>query len=287
MTDNIEIRDAGGNYVTLRTVNTNNIHTPRLYVEPALQDSIATDITANGQTAVINVERVSNIVAHVVASGLSGHTAIFEASINSTDGTNGNWFTVQGVRSNANTIETGVTTAISATPAYSWEVSVNGYKWFRVRATAHTAGTASWTLSPAPFATEPVPAMQNGAQVVLAPSSSVGAPTFKNQVSAAGNNAQNLKNSAANVNDIILCNMTTNDMYFKLYNKSTAPTVGTDVPVRTIYMPPKSSISYGLGTVGIRVSSGLGFALTDGPNNTDTATANITAGAALVQISYT
>lgn len=287
MTDNMEIRDAGGNYVMLRTIVQNGVHTPRLFIEPALQDAVTGDVTANAQTVVMNVERVSNVVAHVVASGLSGHTVAFEASINSTDGANGNWFTVQGVRSNANTIETGITSAISATPAYSWEISVNGYKWFRVRATAHTAGTASWTLSPAPFATEPVPAIQNGAQVVLNSSTSVGAASFKNQIAAAGNNAQNVKTTVTNVNDIILCNMTTNDMYFKLYNKSTAPVVGTDVPVRTIYMPPKSSISYGLGTVGIRLTSGMGFALTDGPNNTDTATANITAGSASVQISYT
>lgn len=287
MTDNIEIRDAGGNYITLRTVNLNNIHTPRLYVEPAIQDAVTGDVTANGQTVVMNVERVSNVVAHVVASGLSGHTVAFEASINSTDGVNGNWFSVQGVRSNANTIETGVTTAISSTPSYSWEISVNGYKWFRVRATAHTAGTATWILSPAPFATEPVPAIQNGAQVVLTSSASVGASSLKNQVSTTGSNAQNVKSTAGNINDIVLCNTTSNDMYFKLYNKSSTPTVGTDVPVRTIYMPPKSTNSYGLGTVGIRLSSGIGFALTDGPNTTDTATTNITAGAALVQISYT
>jgi len=127
--------------------------------QPGLSPLSTGSITANGQTVAVSVARQSNIMVHMVATSLVGHNATFEGSIDSTNGTDGAWFALQAVRSNANTIElaTGV---LAATPAYGWELSVNGLAWFRVRATAHTSGTALWKVQPAPFATEPIPAQQ-------------------------------------------------------------------------------------------------------------------------------
>lgn len=116
-------------------------------------------ITAVAGVRVVNVERASNISISMVGASLSGHNATFEYSNNSTNGADGNWYGVQVVRSNANTVETA-TGVLAATPVYGWEASVNAYKWFRVRATAHTSGTATYTLLPGSYATEPVPAMQ-------------------------------------------------------------------------------------------------------------------------------
>lgn len=112
---------------------------------PAALGATTGSITASGQQVAMECSRVSNVVVGMVATTLSGHNATFEASVNSTNGTDGNWYAVQAVRSNANTIES-TTGALSATPAYLWELSVNGYNWIRVRATAHTAGTAAYTL---------------------------------------------------------------------------------------------------------------------------------------------
>lgn len=128
--------------------------------KPASYAAVTGNINAvNGQVA-INCTRVSNLMLQMfVPSAVAGHNVSFEGSLNSTDGTDGNWFGVQAVRSNANTIET-TSGALAATPAYGWECSVNGLKWFRVRATAHTSGLASWIIQPAPFATEPIPAAQ-------------------------------------------------------------------------------------------------------------------------------
>lgn len=120
---------------------------------PGGQPAATGAITASGQTVVADVTRASNIMVYVTGT-FAGHNCTFEGSI---DGTN--WFGVQAVRSNANTIEltTGV---LGAAPAYAWEISVNGLTNFRVRATAHTSGTANWRIQPAPFATEPIPAAQ-------------------------------------------------------------------------------------------------------------------------------
>lgn len=133
--------------------------------EPSLQDGIVDTITSNGDTVVLDVSRTSNVALHCYGT-FSTINVTFEASLNSTNGTDGNWFTIQMVRTNANTIET-TTGNLSAAPAYGWEGSVNGYKWIRVRATAYTSGTQTWVINPAPYATEPIPAAQiSGTQPV-------------------------------------------------------------------------------------------------------------------------
>lgn len=131
--------------------------------KPAIFDVQTKDITANAQTFPIDVNTVSNIMAHCkISPSVSGHNATFEGSLDSTNGTDGTWFTVQAVRSNANTIETA-TGALSANPVYCWELSVNALKWFRIRTTAHTSGTMKWMIQCGSYATEPIPAMQTHA----------------------------------------------------------------------------------------------------------------------------
>jgi hypothetical protein len=136
----------------------------KVAAQPASYSTVAgniTNATLNNPASylALNVERISNLVISMAASGLGGHNATFEYSNNSTDGANGNWYQVQVVRTNANTIET-TTGVLAATPVYGWELSVNAYKWFRVRATAHTSGTAAYTIQPGSYATEPIPAAQ-------------------------------------------------------------------------------------------------------------------------------
>lgn len=117
-------------------------------------------ITAAAQQVAIATSRISNLSIAMVAAALVGHNSIFEVSNDSTDGTNGNWKTVQVVRTDSNIIET-TTGVLAATPAYAWELNVASFAWFRVRNTAHTSGTATYTLKPGAYATEPVPSSQN------------------------------------------------------------------------------------------------------------------------------
>lgn len=94
----------------------------------------------------------------------AGVNCTFEGSLEASGDTN--WFAVQAVRSNANTIEL-TTGALSAQPAYAWEASVNALKRFRVRCTARTSGTQSWRFVQGTYATEPIPAAQiSGTQPV-------------------------------------------------------------------------------------------------------------------------
>ena len=131
----------------------------KVAVKAASYAPVAQSIIANGGIASIPCGRFGNISVSMVATSLVGHNVSFECSNNSTNGTDGNWYGVQAVRSNANTVE-AASGVLAATPGYMWHVNVGDYTYFRVRATAHTSGTAAYTLKPGSFATEPIPAIQ-------------------------------------------------------------------------------------------------------------------------------
>lgn len=114
-------------------------------------------IAASGNAVAMCVRDAGNVMVAMAAVGLSGHNATFEGSLDSTNGTDGNWFTLQAIRSNGNTVET-TTGVLAASPAYAWELSVNAINWVRIRATAHTGGTATYALQGTATATEPIPA---------------------------------------------------------------------------------------------------------------------------------
>lgn len=112
------------------------------------------NITASGQSISMDVSKASNVVLYVTGT-FAGFNGTFEGSIDG--GTN--WFAIQAARTNANTIEL-TTGAISAAPAYAWELSVNALTHIRLRATALTSGTVAVRMLPGAYATEPIPAIQ-------------------------------------------------------------------------------------------------------------------------------
>lgn len=242
--------------------------------KPASYSAITGNITANGQTVFANCERFSNLTIHCTGTFATVNVT-FEGSINSTNGTDGNWFAVQALRTNANTIEL-VTGNLSAAPAYAWELSVNGLKYFRVRATAFTSGTQVWTMLPGTYATEPIPAAQiSGTQpvsgTVTANWGTLTTPSASNVNSAASTNATVVKASAGTVYSVTVSNANAADRYVKFYNKATAPTVGTDVPVFPLRIPAGETRTYQIGgTLGHRFTAGIGLAITTGMADSDT-----------------
>jgi hypothetical protein len=133
--------------------------------KPASYAATVGNVTSATSTVPCNAERFSNLMIHCTGT-FAGANCTFEGSLNSTNGVDGNWFAVQAIRSNANTIET-VTGVLAAAPAYAWELSVNALKYFRIRATAWTSGTQVWTMIPGTYATEPIPGAQiSGTQPV-------------------------------------------------------------------------------------------------------------------------
>lgn len=140
----------------------------KVATKPASIAAITWNATVIGNAVVADVRRASNIVFHVRNTGtvtLAAGTFVFEGSIDSTNGTDGTWFGIQAVRSNANTVETSIALSgitASAWYASSWEASVNGYSWFRIRCTVAVTASAiaTWTIQRGSYATEPIPAAQ-------------------------------------------------------------------------------------------------------------------------------
>lgn len=231
----------------------------------AVQATISTPVA--GGTVEGDVSRASNVMAFCTGT-FSGVNVTFEGSLETSGDTN--WFGLQAVRSNANTVETA-TGALSAQPAYGWELSVNALKRIRVRCTARTSGTQSWRFVQGTYATEPIPASQATANqpVTATPLT----PTAGSVVTTASTNAAVVKSTAGNLFNVSASNPTATPAYVKLYSKATAPTVGTDVPLITIPVPANSAVSFDLGSLGARFGPGIGRAVTGAIGATDTTSA--------------
>lgn len=260
--------------------------------KPASYAATVGNVTSATSTVVVNTERFSNLMIHC-AGTFAGANCTFEGSLNSTNGTDGNWFAVQAIRSNANTIET-TTGVLGAAPAYAWELSVNAMKWFRIRATAWTSGTQTWTMIPGTYATEPIPGAQiSGTQPV---SGTVTAtvtggtvlpvtPTTLFTNSAATTNATLVKSTAGTLWSIAVSNTNAAARFLKLFNLTTAPTVGTSVPVFTVAIPSGGTVLVNGGSNGIRFATGISLAITGAAGDLDTTA--IGAGDVKVATTYT
>lgn len=117
------------------------------------------------------------------------------------------------------------------------------------------------------------------------PDPTIGASQLFYRASTASTNATLIKGSSANVNSIVVANVRNSNVFLKLYNKATAPNVGTDTPSMTIVIPANLTLSVPCGPFGIRFPLGLGMGLTTGiPVNS---TGAVAVDDAHVSISYT
>lgn len=249
----------------------------------AVQATINTPV--DGGTVVGNVSRASNLMAFCTGT-FSGVNVMFEGSLEATG--DSNWFGIQAVRTNANTIETATGT-ISAQPAYGWELSVNALKRFRVRCTARTSGTQSWIFVLGTYATEPIPASQVSATqpVSLAAlpaliagtaaigdvgmqyrANATGAASRYHLISAASTNLANIKNAAGRLVGWSITNTNAAWRYVKLHNLATAPTAGASV-FMTIGIPPNGTRELAIDA-GVAFTTGIAISTVTGAADTDT-----------------
>jgi hypothetical protein len=120
---------------------------------------------------------------------------------------------------------------------------------------------------------------------VIASFNGGGASTYK-LISLASTNANIVKASKGNLSSIIAIGLTSDVRYLKLYDKATAPTVGTDVPVLTIPIPANTQ---GAGLAislkdSVEFDLGIGIAITSGSADNDTGA--IGAGDVIVNLIY-
>lgn len=146
-----------------------------------------------------------------------------------------------------------------------WD-SVN--HWLKVsitNATLAVTQSGTWTVQPGntpnttPWLVTQIPAASGGL-------------SLSRTLSAATTNATSVKASAGQLYGFILTNTNAAVRYVKLYNKASAPTVGTDTPVMTLAVPGNAA---GAGmiaaefTSGIAFGTGIAFAITTGVTDAD------------------
>jgi hypothetical protein len=142
------------------------------------------------------------------------------------------------------------------------------------------------TVSSAAGDYEPFQVDSKGSQWVRPVLGTTGGSTAYKLISAATTNATSVKSSAGTLGAVVAMNNNTTDIaYVKLYNKSSAPTVGTDVPVLVF---PLSILGGGVSFTapqgGINFSSGIALAITNGI--ADTATGAVAANQVVVNLVY-
>lgn len=105
-------------------------------------------------------------------------------------------------------------------------------------------------------------------------------------ISTASTNANVVKASPGNLYTIVAIGQTSTIKYLKLYNKATAPSVGTDVPVMTIPVPANTQ-GAGLAIpfpISVNFPLGIGIAITSGAADNDTGA--VGAGDVIVNLTY-
>jgi hypothetical protein len=110
-----------------------------------------------------------------------------------------------------------------------------------------------------------------------------GGLSMSKTVSAATTNATSVKASAGQVYAIQVFNSNAAARYLKLYNKASAPTVGTDTPVK-VFMIPTGGGAIPLWDKGLAFSTGIAFATTTGAADNDTGA--VAAAEIIVNIDY-
>lgn len=102
----------------------------------------------------------------------------------------------------------------------------------------------------------------------VSPSTSYGYGTLSKLISAATTNATAVRTAATNVGWISAHNVSASMRYLKIYNKASAPTVGTDVPVQVIPIQPNSEVMFA-PFAGMRLTTGFALAITGGIADND------------------
>lgn len=139
-------------------------------------------------------------------------------------------------------------------------------RFMRLRTTAYTSGTINSRASGSSDEGLPyvVGAVTVSGNVSPTPNLSSSANLHALVLSAATTNATSVKGSAGSLMSVSLSNSAASWRYFKLYNKASAPTLGTDTPLGIYGIPPGGSRDIDCGAFGIRLTTGIAYAITGG-----------------------
>ena len=264
--------------------------------------------TAGKLQAIVNNSDLSSLISYDFTGVISTNTVLIpstdvgtyaEASIQAV--AMGTGLVVRFQYSNDNstwvTAPIQILTDTTSTPvsqfssASIYKLPLFGAKYMRaIASTGASGGTTTLRVYLNQRATTAISQAVNiansGTNLNVAPvvSTGGGAATHHKAISASGTNATSVKATSGNIAIINLANTSSSFKYLKLFSLATAPTVGTSDPTLNIAIPPNSTISVDCGFAGMRLSSGIAYAITGGQAALDTT--SVAAGDVMVNISY-
>jgi hypothetical protein len=269
MANNIDVKDAAGITRTVKTSETGGVHTP-LHAMPDMLEVGPISVSAASVLFTQDVSNYASVAVQVTSPGTTC-TVVYE-------GSNDNviWYQVAGYVTSNNGSASPVTNSTTATLLIFPCIA----RYLRARVSTYTSGTVTVI---AEFRMDAIPqlgvfvanAAANAVPIsfagTVAPASSAtGAMTKARVMAAASTNATSVKASAARLYEIHLCNISAAIKHVKFYNKASAPTVGTDVPVATYPIPANGGRIDFDSTNGISFATGLAYAITGAVADTDT-----------------
>lgn len=225
------------------------------------------NITDAGQAVQAGVTD-AGLVVFQVSGTYAGVQLTFEASL---DGSR--WFAITARRSDRTTQESA-TGAMSANTTRAWSADVNGFVYFRVRATNHASGTAAIVIAPSPLAAwnDPFARLLDGGSLVgdvgaQYRASATGAANNFHVDSSAGVNAFSIKPSGGRLIGWSLFNVAAGKRYVKLHNTSGTPSPGAGVAL-TIGIPNNGGSQMALEG-GIAFGAGIAITIVAGAADGD------------------
>ena len=277
MADNITVRDSTGNAVVVRSTDTGGIQVPIHRLDSIMITGTA-GLSAANQDLLTNTANgwydaaafFSGSIQIIGSAGISSGAVIFEQT-NDNSSTTGIALEVHelGVI-NANPLVAAATIAASTRRAFAFNISC---RYIRARiSTVFAGGTvqAIAELSQQPFAAPVMNMQQTTAASLLTTALPSSALTGFTLQSAATTNATSIKAAVGSLTALSITNVSASTRYVKLYNKASAPTVGTDVPVMTIPIPTNSFLTFEFGPTGMKFSTGIALAITGAIGDADT-----------------
>lgn len=267
----VSIAASGGLSTTAGTISATAANTPGT--------AVTTSTTAQ---IVAAVSTAGNVTFHLVSSAFVG-TLTFEGSVDA----GLNYAPIMAIREDGTGAETSTALSIASAFIRLYTAALPGVAYFRVRCSAFTSGTIAVILAPGPTLIEPTPSLGAGTQTIgnvglTSGSNQVGSVTIGNGTtlstlggtSSASTNATSVKATPGTLFELTVSNPTATVAYFKLYNKASAPTVGTDVPIATYRIAATASagdtITLDFGANGKRFTTGIAYSLSGAAVATDT-----------------
>lgn len=226
------------------------------------------DITVGSATSAavlsgfpISMDGFGSISTYVTSIG-SGNIITWE-TVTPADGlsvanTTTPWVAVNGLRGDGNYASTDSTA--NATPRV---FSIGLGTGFRGRVSTYSSGTVTAAASQNVMSKPTMVTLGGGPSVTVGKNTSGGLTPYT-FVGAATGNATSVKASAGQPYQVHAWNNAATWAYLKLFNKASAPTLGTDTPVLQIAIPPGGTANLGASDIGFAFSAGIAFALTAG-----------------------